>query len=108
MVGADPTSALSVLPNSILDRILWVHARLFGQATLSPKGFFSTKFFSKLRHLFHVCRVPFDDSWDWHVQESVIYARTTHIGFRSAAQLYVGSTGQTGVGGVENLPGVGS
>ena len=24
-----------------------------------------------------------------------MYARTTHIGFRSAAQLYVGSTGQT-------------
>ena len=61
----------------------------------SPKGFFSTKFFSKLRHLSHACRVPFDYSWDWHVQESVIYARTTHIGFRSAAQLYVGSTGQT-------------
>ena len=72
-----------------------VRARLFVQATLSPQGFFSTKFFSKLRHLFHACRVPFDYSWDWHAQESVIYARTTHIGLRSVAQLYVGSTGQT-------------
>ena len=23
----------------------------------------------------------------WHIQEYVVYARTTHIGFRSAAQL---------------------
>ena len=84
-----------LLPHSILDRFLWVRARLFAQATLSPKGFFATKFFSKLRHLFHACQVPFDYSWEWHVQESIIYARTTHIGFRSAAQLYIGSTGQT-------------
>ena len=40
-------------------------------------------------------RCLFDYSWEWHVQESIIYARTTHIGFRSAAQLYIGSTGQT-------------
>ena len=83
------------VPHSTLDRFLWVRARPFVQATFSSKGFYATKFFSKLRSLFHACRVPFDYSWDWHVQESVIYARTTHIGFRSAAQLYVGSTGQT-------------
>ena len=59
------------------------------------KGLFATKFCSKLRHLFHACQAPSDYSWEWHTQESVVYARTTHIGFRSAAQLYVGSTGQT-------------
>ena len=83
------------LPHSTLDRFLWVRAALFAQATFSSKGFYATKFFSKLRSLFHACRVPFDYSWEWHTQESVVYARTTHVGFRSAAQLYVGSTGQT-------------
>ena len=84
-----------LLPHSTLDRFLWVRARLFAQATFSTKGCYATKFFSKLRHLFHACQVPSDYSWEWHTQESVVYARTTHIGFRSAAQLYAGSTGQT-------------
>ena len=84
-----------LLPHSTLDRFLWVRARLFAQATFSTKGFYDTKSFSKLHHLFHACQVPFDYSWEWHTQESVVYARTTHVGFRSAAQLYVGSTGQT-------------
>ena len=78
-----------------MDRFLWVRARLFVQATFSSKGFYATKFFSKLRSLFHACRVPFDYSREWRTQESVVYARTTPVGFRSAAQLHVGSTGQT-------------
>ena len=97
--GSFPTSifpmVFQLLPHSTLDRFLWVRARLFVQATFSSKGFSATQFFSKLRSLFHACRVPFDYSWEWHTQESVVYARTTHVGFRSAAQLYVGSTGQT-------------
>ena len=86
---------LQLSPRSTLVRFLWVRARLFVQATFSTKGFYATKFFSKLRHLFHACQVPSDYSWEWHTQELVVYARTTHIGFRSAAQLYVGFTGQT-------------
>ena len=84
-----------LLLHSTLDRFLWVRARLSVQATFSAKGFYATKFFNKLRHLFHVCQVPSDYSWEWHTQESVVYARTTHNGFRFAARLYVGSTGQT-------------
>ena len=49
-----------LLPHSTLDRFLWVRARLFVQATYPTKGFYATKFFSKLRHLFHACQVPFD------------------------------------------------
>ena len=62
-----------LLPHTILDRLLWVRARLFVQAILSPKGFYGTKFFCKLRQLFHACKVPFDYSWLWHTQESVVY-----------------------------------
>ena len=74
-----------LLPHSALDSFLWVRARLFVQATFSSKGFYAIKFFSKLRHLFHACQVPLDYSWEWCTQESVVYARTTHVGFRSAA-----------------------
>ena len=84
-----------LLPHTILDRLLWVRARLFVLALLSPKGFYGTKFFCKLRQLFHACKLPFDYSWEWHTQESVVYARTTPVGFRAGAQLYIGSTGQT-------------
>ena len=95
MVRADTSSTLSAFAT-----VSWI--AFFGyvldflyRPLFSTKGFFATKFFSKLRHLFHACQVPFDYSWEWHIQESVVYARTTHIGFRSALQLYVGSTGQT-------------
>ena len=84
-----------LLPHSTLDRFLLGTCSTFVQATFASKGFYATKFFSKLRHLVHACQVPFDYSWEWHTQESIVHARTTHVGFRSAAQLYVGSTGQT-------------
>ena len=79
----------------VQDRIPWVHTRLFVQAIFSPRGPRSTKFFSKLRHPVRSCQVPFDYTWEWHTQESVTYVRTTHTGFRAAAQPYIGSTGQT-------------
>ena len=104
MVCADTSSTLSAFATQHLGSLslgtcstfcTGYFARLSAQATFSTKGFYATTFFSKLRHLFHACQVPSDYSWEWHTQESVVYARTTHIGFRSAAQLYVESTGQT-------------
>ena len=84
-----------LLPHRVLDRLLWVRARLFVQAVRSPFGFFSTKFFRKFRDLLQVNRVPSDYSWEWHTQESVVYVRTKHVGPGSATQFYIGSTADT-------------
>ena len=84
-----------LLPHRVLDRLLWVRARLFVQAVRSPFGFFSTKFFRKFRDLVQVNRVPSDYSWEWHTQESVVYVRTKHVGPGSATQFCIGSTADT-------------
>ena len=72
-----------LLLHRVLDRILWVRARAFLYRQYCP-----LTAFSKLKHLFQACQVPFDCSWERHLQESVVYARTSHVGFAAAAQLF--------------------
>ena len=83
---------LQLSPRSTLVRFLWVRCSTFCTGYFLNQRFLRYKV---LQQALHACQVPSDYSWEWHTQESVVYARTTHIGFRSAAQLYVGFTGQT-------------
>ena len=75
-----------LLPHSTLD---------LGTCSTFCTGYLCHQRLLRYQILQQAGRVPFDYSWEWHTQESVVCARTTHVGFRSAAQLHVGPTGQT-------------
>ena len=92
MVCADTSSTPSAFTTQYLGSLS------LGTCSTFCTGYFLNQRFLRykvLQQALHACQVPSDYSWEWHTQESVVYARTTHIGFRSAAQLYVGFTGQT-------------
>ena len=58
MARADTSNTLSAFATQYPGSLSLGTSSAFAQATFSAKGFFATKFFSKLRLLFHACQVP--------------------------------------------------
>ena len=66
MVRTDSSSTFAAFTTQYLGSLSLGTCSTFCTGHLLNQRFLRYKVFSKLRHLFHACQVPFDYSWEWH------------------------------------------